>query len=126
MAHQMLKPYSFLLYFLSIIAFFFIGVTYAVIVDAGKNQGLAGGAIVVGYGIISTVIGLVIALVIAHNTNRKTIFNLNIILALCSIGFYAYYHVKYLERQKTKEQDQPKIEQPKKQTDTPLSNDKIL
>ncbi|WP_178987006.1 hypothetical protein [Winogradskyella schleiferi] len=116
MARQMLKPYSFLLYFLSIIAFFFIGLTYAGIVEAGKNQGLAGGAIVVGYGVMATAIGLIIALVVANKATRKTIFNLNIILALCIVAFYAYYHIKYLERQKGKVQDRQETEQPKKQT----------
>lgn len=37
MAHQMLKPYSFLLYFLAILTFFFVGVTYSVIVESAKN-----------------------------------------------------------------------------------------
>lgn len=114
MAHQMVKPYSLLFYLLGIIASFFIGLTYAGITDAGKNQGLAGGAIVLGYGVIAAGIGLIIALFVAYKANRKIIFRLNIILALCIAGFYAYYHIKFLEKQK--EQDKQNMEQPKKET----------
>jgi len=123
MAHLMVKPYSFLLYFLTLITFFFIGLTYAGIVEAGKNQGLAGGAIVFGYGVIAAGIGLLISLFIAYKTNRKLIFRLNIILAISIASFYLYYHLKYLERQKAKEQEQQKTEQPKQPTqsvDSPL------
>lgn len=116
MAHQLLKLYSFLLYILALIASFFIGITIAGIVEAGKNQGLAGGAIVLGYGVIAAFIGLIISLIVAHKTNRKVIFSLNIILALSILSFYAYYHIKYLERQKTKHLEKLNTEQPKQQT----------
>ena len=116
MAHQMLKPYSFLLYFLSILAFFFIGLTYAGIVEAGKNQGLAGGAIVLGYGVMGVFVGIVLALFIANKTNKKIIFRLNIILAIIIVSFYVYYHLKYLEKQKSKDLEKQKNEQPKEPT----------
>jgi len=114
MAHKMLKPYSFLLYFLAIICSFFIGISYAGIVEAGKNQGLAGGAIVVGYALIAAFIGFLISLFVAFKTNRKIIFRLNIILALCIASFYTYYHIKYLERKKAKELEKENFEQPNK------------
>ncbi len=106
----MLKGYSFFLYFLGIVAFFFGGVTFAGIVEAGKNQGLAGGAIVFGYGVIGAFFGLLIALFIASRTNRKIIFRLNIILAISIVCFYGYYHLKYLERQKIKTLEKQKRE----------------
>lgn len=113
MAHQMLKPYSFLLYFLAILTFFFVGLTYAGIIEAGKNQGLAGGAIVLGYGVMGAFFGFIAALFVANRTNRKIIFRLNIILAICIVGFYAFYHLKYLERQKAKALEKQNIEKPK-------------
>ncbi len=116
MAHRMLKPYSFLLYLLAFITFFFVGLSYAGIVEAGKNQGLAGGAIVVGYGVISAVIGLIIALFVSYKASRKFIFSLNVILALCIVGFYAYFHIRFLETQKDKEQENQEIQQPKQPT----------
>lgn len=116
----MLKPYSFLLYFLAIICSFFIGISYAGYIEAGKGQMLAGGAIVLGYGVMGSGIGLLIALYVAYKTNRKFIFNTNILLALSIVVFYGYYHLKYLEKQKAKELEQKEIEQPKKTT-TPVN-----
>jgi len=62
------------------------------------------------------VVGLFIALFISYKTNRKSIFRLNIILTLISIGFYAFYHIKYAAKQKAKEEEMQKIQQPKQQT----------
>lgn len=101
----MLKPYSFLLYFLALIAFFFLGIIYAGLINAGKGQMLAGGAIVLGYGVIGAFIGFIISLFAAKKLNRKTIIRVNIILALSIIGFYGYFHLKYLEKQKAKEHE---------------------
>lgn len=114
----MLKPYSFLLYGLVLISFFFVGITYAGIVEAGKNQGLAGGAIVLGYGVTAACIGFLVALFVTHKTNGKVIFRLNIILAISIVGFWIFYHNKYLEKQKAKELENPKIEQPKQPSPT--------
>ena len=113
----MLKLYSLLLYPLTLIAFFFVGISYAGLVEAGKNQGLAGGAIVFGYGIMAAVIGLVIALFVAYKTNRKTIFWLNIILTVGIVVFYVFYHIKFLERQKVKALEKQNIEQPTQPTE---------
>lgn len=125
MAHRMLKPYSILLYFLALVAFFFVGLSHAGIVEAVKNQGLAGGAIVLGYGVFWAVIGLIIALVVSYKINGKAIFRLNIILAIISIGFYAFFHIKYVERQKTKAKENREIQYPKQQTkpaEEPMAN----
>lgn len=116
MAHKLLKLYSFLLYILAIITFFFIGISIAGIVDAGKNQGLAGGAIVLGYAVVGAVIGLILSLLVANKTNRKVIFRLNIILALSILGFIAYYQIRYQNRQEAKMKKQQKTELPKQQS----------
>ncbi|WP_431137226.1 hypothetical protein [Psychroserpens mesophilus] len=116
MAHKLLKPYSFLLYILAIITFFFIGITVAGLVDAGKNQGLAGGAIVLGYAVISSLIGLIISFFVANKTNRQIVFRLNVILALSIVSFFAYYQIKYQKRQKAKMIENHKTKQPKQQT----------
>ena len=109
----MLKPYSFLLYFLSIIASFFIGVTYAGLIEAGKGQMLAGGAIVLGYGVMAAGIGLVLSLFMAYKLQRKSIVKTNIVLTIAIVAFWGYYYNKYLEKQKERELDNQKIEQPK-------------
>jgi hypothetical protein len=109
MAHQALKPYSFLLYFLAFIASFFIGLTYAGIIEAGKGQMLAGGAIVLGYGVIGAFIGFVLSIFIAVKASRSLIMKLNIFLALAIIAFFSYYTINYQKRQKEKEKE--KLEQ---------------
>lgn len=69
-----------------------MGLTLARIVDAGKNQGLAGGAIILGYGIISAVIGLIAALFVSNRANRKIIFRINIVLVAYIVAFCAYFY----------------------------------
>jgi len=112
----MLKPYSFLLYLLALVTFFFVGISFAGIVGAAKNQGLAGGAILLGYGMLSALIGLIISIFISYKSPKPLIIRLNVVLTICSIGFYAYYHLKYIENQKIKDQGEQKTEQPKQQT----------
>lgn len=123
MAHQAVKPYSFLMYFLVIIVSFFIGVTYAGIVDAGKGQMLAGGAIVFGYGVIGSFIGLCISIFITFKANRNFIIKFNIFLAIVIASFFTYYTIKYQRRQKEKlEQELPRQERSLKQKPTIPSN----
>jgi len=102
MAHQAVKPYSYLMYFLVVIASFFIGVTYAGIVEAGKGQMLAGGAIVFGYGVIAAFIGLVLSIFIAIKASRSFIIKFNVFLFITIASFFAYYTIKYQNRQKEK------------------------
>ncbi len=99
---KMIQPYSFLFYILAIVLSFFIGMLFAGFVEAGKNQGLAGGAIVFGYGVMGAGLGLIVSLLIAYKANRKIIIRLNLILALIITGLFLYTHFKYKERQKQK------------------------
>lgn len=113
MAHQAVKPYSFLMYFLAIIAFFFLGLVYAGITEAGKGQMLAGGAIVFGYGVMGALIGLILSLIAAFRANRSLIIKLNIILTLIIVTSFTYFYINYQKRQQEKLKDQPhKQEQP--------------
>ncbi len=113
MAKQMIKPYSFLLYFLAFVASFFGGVSYAGWIEAAKDQMLAAGAIVLGYGVMGAIIGLFAALIIAYGAGRTVIIRLNMILPLIIIAFVAYYAIKFKRKQKAK-QEQDRIEQQKK------------
>lgn len=125
MAHQTLKPYSFLMYFLAIIAFFFLGVVYAGIIDAGKGQMLAGGAIVFGYGVIGAFIGLFASLLTAFKAQRHIIIKINGLLALIIVTSFIYFTLKYQKRQRVKldsapsNREQPTI--PKKTAPSPNS-----
>ncbi|WP_149276480.1 hypothetical protein [Pareuzebyella sediminis] len=106
MAHKMLKPYSWLCYLLVPILFFFIGLSLAGFVGAGKGQGLAAGAIVLGYGVIGAAIGIVIALLLTSHLSRKTLIRLNGIVALSIAFFYGYYHIRYKARDRERAQEE--------------------
>lgn len=116
MARKMLKPYSFLLYFLSLLVFFFVGVSYAGWIEAGKNQGLAAGAIVLGYGFVGGLLGICASLFAAYHLQRAHIFRLNIILALSLAAFCTFYTVKY----QRKKQERQSLIIPKKKPNPTL------
>ena len=54
---------------------------------------LAAGAIVLGYGVIGSFIGLCGALIVANKANKKTIYTLNIVLAVFIVLFWLYFLV---------------------------------
>jgi hypothetical protein len=105
MAHQAVKPYSFLMYFLAIIAFFFLGLVYAGITDAGKGQMLAGGAIVLGYGVIGMLIGLVFSLIAAFKVKRIIIIRLNVVFILIIAASIIFIKINYQKRQEARSVD---------------------
>lgn len=106
MAHQAVKPYSLLMYLLAIIAFFFLGLVYAGISEAGKGQMLAGGAIVFGYGVIGALIGLILSIIAAFKAKRHAIIKVNVLLALIIVASFAYFRIKYKQRQEEKQKNQ--------------------
>jgi hypothetical protein len=77
---QALKPASFLFYLLALLDFFLLGLFLAGITGAGEGQGLAGGAIVLFYGLIGGGLALVIAIYLAIITNLDFIKMANKIL----------------------------------------------
>lgn len=99
MAGKMVRPYSFLMYILAILVGFFVGVMYAGWIDAGKDQMLAAGAILVGYGVVGAFISFVASLALVYWSGRRTIIGLNGILALLLAGFFVYFTVKYQRKQ---------------------------
>ena len=74
-----------LFYLLAIIDFFFIGVGYAVLSDAGKNQGLAGGAIVFMYGVYAAFFAWLVSIAVVYLVPHKTIVLLNKILGCLTL-----------------------------------------
>lgn len=87
------NPFSFLLYLIMSLLGFLVGLFIAKWTGAGKNQMLAGGAIVLGYGVVGWIVGLITALLTVNQLNRKEIIKSNkffgVILAL-SIAFLVY------------------------------------
>jgi uncharacterized protein YacL len=101
----MLKAHSFLFYLICFLLGFFIGVSYAGFIEAGKDQMLAGGAIVLGYGVIGAVLGLILSLFSVSRLSSKSIVRLNILFAVFILAFVLYYKLSFDRRQKAKSQE---------------------
>ena len=95
------------------IVFFFLGIIYAGIINAGKNQGLAAAAIVLGYGVSSAFMAFFVSLFAAYKLSGKTIVNINKFLGIIIIGFFTYFTWNYYSRIKPK-RDQQQRESPTK------------
>lgn len=111
---KLIKPASLLFYLLSFLVFFVVGMYVAGAVGAGKNQGLAGGAIVLGWGILFAGIAFLLSIVAAYKIPHKTIVTANwVLFVLLALG-YGITHYRYATRKK-KDKD-PETELPKKVT----------
>ena len=88
-----------------LLVFFAIGLYFAALVEAGKSQGLAGGAIVLGYGVLFGGAAFVSSFFIAYHVKHKLVVRFNWILLLLLIIAYGITHYRYLERKN--EQDSP-------------------
>lgn len=119
MARQMVKPYSFLLYLLTIMSFFFIGILIAGLVGAGKGQMLAGGAIVLGYGVIGSITGFCLALFTTSMATRSTILKANGFLTISIFALIAWFTFKYQKRQQQKEQEKTEEQMQQKENTVP-------
>lgn len=98
---NMIKPYSFLLYLLSFLLFIVAGTAISGWVGAADGQGLAGGAIVLFYGIITGLAALVAALFIARYAPRKVIIWLNVIFAVALGLLFVFFSMRYKEKHKS-------------------------
>jgi hypothetical protein len=93
---KLFHPSALLLYLLAILVFFVVGAMIAGVAGAGKNQGLAGGAIVFGYGILSAGLSLIAGLLFAYLAERKYVVLVNKILFLlllicgCLVAYRIY------------------------------------
>ncbi|NBC64057.1 MAG: hypothetical protein GVY07_00160 [Bacteroidetes bacterium] len=85
---KLIKPASLLLYLLMILVFFFVGVYYAVITGAAEGQGLAAGAIVVGYGVFTGFLALLVSFFIAYYASAKVVVRFNQVLAIILLFLY--------------------------------------
>ncbi len=117
MIRKLIAPASLLFYVQSLIVFFILGLIYAGITDAAKGQGLAGGAIVLFYGISFAFAALFFALLMVSQFNIRTIKNINKVLVLLLLLLSTYVAYKVLKRSKNqppaqKEQFPPKVSSP--------------
>ncbi len=116
---NLIKPASLLFYFFSVIVFFFIGIYVAKLVGAGKNQMLAGGAIVLFYGVVVAGIAFILSLFIASKVKLSIVIKINKILGILFLLLVCFTAYKFITREKTEE---PVKEYPKKTT-APAANE---
>lgn len=117
---KLLSPANLGFYLLMLLAFFIVGLYVASLVGAGKNQGLAGGAIVFGYGIAFAGVAFVVSLVIGYFLDTKFIVRINwfllaALLVGCGYTIYQFQTRANLQQQKNR----PYPEKPKSPTVTP-------
>ncbi|WP_339903281.1 hypothetical protein [uncultured Cyclobacterium sp.] len=97
-----LKGSSFLFYFLTIVVFFISGGLFSNYMEVGKNQGLAGGAIVLGYALMYAFGALIVAIVLAGRLKTKIIIYANIVLFIIMTLFIILGYLRHLEIEENK------------------------
>ena len=80
--NKLLKPASLLMYLLVILVFLLAEMTIAGASGVAKGQGLAGGAIVFFFGVITATIAFIIVLFVAYKAKPKTIIKINKIFGI--------------------------------------------
>jgi hypothetical protein len=118
---KLFKPASLLFNFLCLLVFFVVGIYVAGFIGAGKNQGLAGGAIVLGYGVLFAGIALIASFFATYHIVHKRIVIANWILFVLLLIGYGVTHYRFKKRQAEKE-EQPKEIHTKKTT-TPVDSE---
>lgn len=93
------KPSSFLFYFLTILVFFFVGVTYVIITGSAEGQGLAAGAIVIGTGVVFAFLALVLSFVALYFSSGRFVKKANLILTILLVLFIAFFIYRSYEQQ---------------------------
>ena len=93
-----------LFYLLFFLTGFFLGILVANIVDAGKGQMLAGGAIVLGYGVVGAVLGLAVSIILSaiYKVKPSVKILLNKILAVILLCLWIFFYVKHQKREAEK------------------------
>jgi hypothetical protein len=82
---------------------FIAGTFIAGIAGAGKNQGLAGGAIVLGYGVAAAFIGLILAYFLTKSLSYANLIKADIILGIGLVAMLLFLNHRYKEKQKDKQ-----------------------
>lgn len=120
---KLLKPANIGFYLLMLLTCFILGLYFAGAIDAGKNQGLAGGAIVVGYGVLFAGVGFVASFFIAYYIATKVIVKLNIFLLLILLAGIGYKYFEFQQRDRIQKEESEKFKPP---STTPTSQTKPL
>ncbi len=98
MSNKYFRLSSFGFYLLSLLLCFILGLYAAKISGAAEGQMLAGGAIVLMWGLMFAIVGLFIAIVVLSYTSRKIIVRINWILLVLLAGLFAYGYFQLSEK----------------------------
>ena len=101
-----LTPSKIGFYILMLISCLLLGFFIAGFSGVGKNQGLAGGAIVLGYGVIAGAIGFIASFFIATMISKKALVRTNWVLLILILLMAGYTQYRFQERQKEKKEQQ--------------------
>ena len=82
-----------------------MGASLAGAMGVADNQGLAGGAIIFFYGLISALVALVVSIILVSRIDRAIIIRINQILFLLGLLVYALVTWRFIENKKSKSQD---------------------
>ncbi|MEZ4858694.1 MAG: hypothetical protein R2781_07775 [Flavobacteriaceae bacterium] len=105
---KLFRPASLLFNILCLLVFFIMGIYFAGLIDAGKNQGLAGGAIVLGWGVLFAGIAFIISFFITYKVEHRKIVIANWILFALLLTGYGITHYRFVQRDKLqKEENKP-------------------
>tara|TARA_R110002072_G_scaffold182067_5_gene338247 strand:+ start:7232 stop:8233 length:1002 start_codon:yes stop_codon:yes gene_type:complete len=120
---NLFKPASFGLYVLLLLNFFILGMYVAGVLGVAKNQGLAGGAIVFGWGVIFAGIAFIGGLILVNYISTKRVVKINIILLIVLLLAVGTLYLINSNRVDNQQPDESKEIQKKTKTPTavPLS-----
>lgn len=99
------KPSSLLFYLFTLLIFFIIGTAIASWSGVADNQGLAAAAIVLGYGVLTAAIALVVAIISVRWINPLFLRKINITLVVLLAIAIGILTVRFYNRQSSKESD---------------------
>jgi len=109
---RILKPANIGFYFLMLLVCFILGLYFADAINAGKNQGLAGGAIVLGYGVLFGGIGFIASFFIAYYVDTKVIVKINFFLLIILLAAVGYKYFEFQKRDKLQKEESEKFNPP--------------
>lgn len=116
---KILKPASLLFNFLSLLFFFMVGLYYAGFIEAGKNQGLAGGAIVLGWGVLFGGIAFIASFFGTRYLPHKIIVWGNTIFGVLILITYGIKFFEYQQKKSETYKNQEPHEQIEKKPTAP-------
>lgn len=99
--HKLLKPACLLLLFLFFINFFIVGTTFAMLIDVAKDQGLAGSAIILGYGVLFGFFAVVISFFLIFFLPLKSIVKINRFFSILLLMLILVFTIQYITRKKS-------------------------